>query len=298
MKTEGWVKLYRKVLENPFCEGNAERLGFWTTILLMANHRGKTFYFGNQSVTCSEGQFATGRKSFSEKTNVSEMKVERWLNVLEDAQQIAQQKNNKFRLITVKNWKQYQTDEQQNAQHPNNKRTTDAQQTNTNKNVKNVENEKKLDSLPQTLTPKDTASDFFEKPSSREPAIRRLVESGSPEAAVRGEMERFVAYWTEPNKAGTRQRWQMEKTFEVGRRLDYWIGRSRDFAHAQPARAEKPKLLCSGEQCFIDEQGKIRVKSHDGWKDWGGYSYEAFSYGNLYGHDAVKKAKSDQGISS
>lgn len=142
MEYAGWIKVHRKAMENSFCQGNAERLGFWVTILMLANHKANSFYLGGQEVICSEGQFATGRKSLSDLTDVSEMKVERWLTCLENAQQIEQQKNNKFRLITVKKWKEYQTSEQQIAQQMNNKRTTDEQQMNTNKNDNNGKNDK------------------------------------------------------------------------------------------------------------------------------------------------------------
>jgi len=32
----------------------------------------------------------------------------------------------------------------------------------------------------------------------------------------------FVEYWTEPNKSGTKQRWELEKTWDTGRRLTRW----------------------------------------------------------------------------
>lgn len=32
----------------------------------------------------------------------------------------------------------------------------------------------------------------------------------------------FVEYWTEPNKSGTQLRWQMEKTWDIKRRLARW----------------------------------------------------------------------------
>lgn len=138
METKGWIKIHRKITDNAFCRGNSERTGFWVILLTMANHTPATFFVGAQKVSLESGQFVTGRKELSKLTGVSEMKCERWLSCLENEQQIAQQKTSKFRVITVKNWNKFQLDEQQNAQQMNNKRTTDEQQMNTNKNVKNV----------------------------------------------------------------------------------------------------------------------------------------------------------------
>lgn len=140
MSNQGWIKLHRKVSENQFCYGDSERLGFWIYLLVLANHKPNTFLLGNQEVSVKEGQFATGRKRLSEITGVSEMKVERWLTYLENAQQIGQQKYNKYRVITIRKWGTYQQDEQENAQQLNNRRTTDEQQMNTNKNDKNEKN--------------------------------------------------------------------------------------------------------------------------------------------------------------
>lgn len=44
--------------------------------------------------------------------------------------------------------------------------------------------------------------------------------------AIWGEIKRFYAYWTERTKSGKKQRWETEKTFEVDRRLTYWLSRN------------------------------------------------------------------------
>lgn len=140
METTGWIKLHRKISDNAFCAGNSERLGFWINLLILANHKPNTFFLGRQLMAVKEGQFVTGRHQLSRITGVSEMKLERWLTYMENAQQIKQQKTNKYRVITICNWSSYQQDGQQNAQQMNNKRTTDEQQMNTNKNDNNEKN--------------------------------------------------------------------------------------------------------------------------------------------------------------
>ncbi len=142
MENHGWIKLHRKISDNAFCAGNSERLGFWINLLMLANHKPNTFFLGRQLVAVKEGQFVTGRHQLSKITGVSEMKLERWLTYMENAQQIEQQKTNKYRVITICNWSSYQQDVHQNAQQMNNKRTTDEQQMNTNNNDKNEKNDK------------------------------------------------------------------------------------------------------------------------------------------------------------
>ncbi len=72
-------------------------------------------------------------------TGLSESMVERALNLFENEQQIEQQKTTKNRIITIIKWYQYQISDNET----DSKRTTTEQQADTNKNDKNVENEKK-----------------------------------------------------------------------------------------------------------------------------------------------------------
>lgn len=43
------------------------------------------------------------------------------------------------------------------------------------------------------------------------------------------EVKRFVLYWTESNHSGTKQRWQLQETFQVDRRLVTWFSKIREF---------------------------------------------------------------------
>lgn len=56
-----------------------------------------------------------------------------------------------------------------------------------------------------------------------------LVEKGMDTTLVENELSKFISYWTELNHAGTKQRWQMEKTFEVNKRLTNWFNNISKF---------------------------------------------------------------------
>ena len=75
-------------------------------------------------------------------------------------------------------------------------------------------------------TPSQMAAEFFTSDSSQEELVTRFKEKGYEENLVRKEIKKFVSYWTEPNSTGKRQRWQMEKTFELSRRLSTWLGKA------------------------------------------------------------------------
>lgn len=135
----GWIKLHRKLLDNPIVCKDADHLAIWTYLLLNATHKEKQAIFQGLKITLQPGQLITGRKAIAEALRVTESKVQRVLSCFESEQQIEQQTSNKNRLITILRWAEYQHDEQQNEQQMNNKRTTNEQQVNTNKNERNKE---------------------------------------------------------------------------------------------------------------------------------------------------------------
>lgn len=68
------------------------------------------------------------------------------------------------------------------------------------------------------------------KGSQYDDMIKQLSEKANLEDfIIQAELEKFVSYWCELNKSGTKQRWQIEKTFEVQRRFEKWISNSRTF---------------------------------------------------------------------
>lgn len=142
---EGYIKLHRSILDNPVVCKDAEYFTVWTYLLLNATHTECDMIFNGKRITLKAGQLITGRKSISERFNISESKVQRVMKKLEIEQQIEQQTCSKNRLISIVNWHLYQSTEHLIEQQVNNNRTTSEQQVNTNKNVKNdnnVKNEK------------------------------------------------------------------------------------------------------------------------------------------------------------
>lgn len=119
MASNGWVKIHRKMFDNPIVCKDADHLAVWIYLLLQATHKEMSVVFDKKRMTLKKGQLITGRKIISEKTKVSESKVQRIIKSFVDEQQIEQQTTNRKRLITVINWELYQETEQQSEQQLN-----------------------------------------------------------------------------------------------------------------------------------------------------------------------------------
>ncbi len=82
-------------------------------------------------------------------------------------------------------------------------------------------------------TPGEFAKKFFDSEEMAYAEIYGWLQEKMPKAPhdlIVREVNKFNAYWSEPNKAGTKMRWQMQKTFEVKRRLATWFGNVKDRA--------------------------------------------------------------------
>ena len=137
MDENGYIKLYRKMLQNPIVCKDSDYLSLWIYLLLNATHSEYPERFRGEKIILKPGQLITGRKRISEKLSISESKVTRIINKFISEQQIEQQTSNENRLISILNWNEYQGSEQLCEQPVNSDRTTSEQPVNTNKNVKN-----------------------------------------------------------------------------------------------------------------------------------------------------------------
>lgn len=136
----GWIKLYRKIQDNPLFKGHADRLAVWVWLLLSATHSEHDVMFGGQRITLKPGQLTTGRKRLASELGLNENKVQRILKRFETEHLIEQRTDHQCRLITILNWNEHQLSEQRNEQEVNNDRTTSEQRTDTKQECKNDKN--------------------------------------------------------------------------------------------------------------------------------------------------------------
>jgi hypothetical protein len=138
---DGYIKLHRKILENPIVCKDSDYFSVWAYLLLNATHKEYPALFKGQKIIMQPGQLITGRKSIHNQfKSISESKIKRILLDLESDQQIDRQRSNQNSLITILNWNTYQQSDQPNGQPMTSERPASDQPVTTNKNVKNVKN--------------------------------------------------------------------------------------------------------------------------------------------------------------
>lgn len=173
----GWIKIHRKMMNHPmyFAEPFNRALA-WIDLIMLANHKENFFYVRGNKVIVKRGQIGMSKENLAVRWKWSRGKVLRFLNDLEKEHQIAQQKNKLTSLISVVNYELYQTDSATDDAVNN---TTDGQQTgqqtDTNKNVKNIKNEKEY--IEGVVVPLSPPSDEDEKPKIEKSPFKEIVDA-------------------------------------------------------------------------------------------------------------------------
>lgn len=214
---EGFIKIMRELKDKTFYSKDSEKVHLWLHLLLSANWKEKEELLGGKPILCKAGQFTTGRKQLSIQTGINESKIERILTYFEKIeQQIEQQKTNTNRLISILNWDKFQLIEQPIKQRVNNKRTTSEQQVNTLE-------EYKEDKEYKDVIARDKK--FISEISKHSENYHKDI------------LNSFYLYWSEKTAKGDKMKFELQKTFEISKRLAYWSANDNKFGN----KNEKPK---------------------------------------------------------
>jgi hypothetical protein len=106
---DGWIKLYRKITENPlYFSEPFTRLQAWIDLLVVANNEENYIYVRGNKVQVKRGQIAKTQDTLAERWKWSRGKVIRFLDELQKNGQIVQQKSRLITLISIINYERYQ----------------------------------------------------------------------------------------------------------------------------------------------------------------------------------------------
>lgn len=142
---DGWIKLYRQLLEKSIWKNSTPEIKtILITFLLMANHSSNEWEWRGKKYNLKPGQFITSLDKISKKCGkgVSIQNVRTAIKKFEGIGFLTNESTNQERLITITNWDLYQkkknglTDTITSDQQTSNKQVT------TNKNNNNGNNEK------------------------------------------------------------------------------------------------------------------------------------------------------------
>lgn len=178
---EGYIKLYRSLLENPlynikpYSKGQA-----WITILLLTNHSASFINVKNGTlVKVEKGQCGYSEKALADLFGWSRGKLRRFLEQLKKEKMIQQKIVENHSIITVLNYKHYQIEQQKRSKTVQ----QTVQQTDTNNNEKNIYSNTSYIKVSLSIEEREILKNYLLETSKRkiddiDAYIRRLIDNG------------------------------------------------------------------------------------------------------------------------
>ena len=225
--SKGWVSLYRKTLDNPILRTSKKFSTFeaWIWLLLNVNHKERKVVMGTSIYKVKKGGMITSQKKLCKLFGWGNSRLRTFLLLLQKDEMIVVKTNKKLTQISLLNYDTYQDSKPQ----PTHKQTTTKSLPNTNNNVNNDNKE-----IRETKFNNRVKEIFNEKHSSCSDQV----------------YADFCNYWTESNMSGTKMKFEMQKTFDIARRLAKWIQNSKDWNVEGKVELSDFRLDATG-YCYI-----------------------------------------------
>ena len=215
---EGWIKIHRKILDWEWWD-KPEMIKLLILFICKANIEDKKW----QGMIIKRGQFVSSLDALRVESGFSIQQIRTCLKRFENTQEITIKSTNKYSIVTICNYESYQisdNDYQQAEQQTSNKRTTNEQQ-----QLKNIKNIRKKESSTIVEPKKSFSLSLAENLEKRKAnfynSLVPFVETYKKEM-----IRAFFDYWTEPNKSRSKMRFELERTWDVKRRLFTWASRN------------------------------------------------------------------------
>lgn len=219
-----FVKMYRSLKQWEWYHDLPVRVLF-LHLMLEVNWKPGRF----EGVDILPGQLPTSAEKLAVGCGLSRQTVRTALIKLQSTNEITIRATKRFSVVTIVNWAEYQfvpdeatsrsTKRATSNQHPINHRST------------TIEEGKKLRSKEDTPSGVSARRDAFVQ------KCKEVIEA-NPERLAKSERKAFVDYWTETSEKG-RMRFEDQKYFDHGRRMDTW----RRKEEANPQFQPKPSTL-------------------------------------------------------
>lgn len=206
-----WIKLHRSLLDWEWFD-KSEIVHLFIYLLLKANYEDTQW----KGITVKRGQLVTTRQQISRDLGLTEQQVRTVISKLILTHEINQQTTNKFTIITICKYDSYQPSKptlQPTLQPTNNQQITS--------NIRSKEIKEKDNNINIIIQKEKSGTDIEKRMESFRETLSQFRSQYSSVM-----LEEFFSYWSEPNKSKTKMRYELERTWDTSRRLQYWERRS------------------------------------------------------------------------
>ena len=243
----GWIKLHRKINDNPVLKKSNVYSNFeaFIWLLLRANYDDAKVVIGSTIYKLKKGEMITSLKKLQKQFGWGNSRLNTFLKLLKDDGMIEYKSNTQLTHITISNYKDLQGIQTANKSQPTRKQITTKLQPNTNK--KNIKKNIK----------KNKEKDFVVQVNKFKNKYKQDM------------LDDFCNYWTEKNITTGKMKYEMQKTFDISRRLARWFKYSFQFNSKIDQVTEKDDIVEKRYQDQMKRQRQIdaNAPSQDDFND-------------------------------
>ena len=225
---KGWISIHRKILKNPILKMNRSysRFEAWIYLLLRATYNNQKVVLGADIYKLKSGEILTSQKKLCKQFKWGNSRLRTFLNLLEKDGMINVKTNSKLTHLTILNYNKLQKNQ-----------TTTKLDSNQNQIHINKENK----------TNKDISERFNDF------NLKVLGEGAKAVPMIDPTIiQEFVDYWTEKNISGKKMKFEMQKTFDIKRRLARWVKNNEEWSFTSRSKSLDKKFP-------LDKTGNARL---------------------------------------
>lgn len=208
---KGFVKIHRSIVDWEWY-GDPSTRSVFLHLLFTANWKPSRL----KNLDIAPGQCVTSIPSLAKDLGLSEKNVRTALSHLKATGEVADQAAGWCRLVTIVKWEFYQNSLIEPAgevagEVAGDRQATGRQVAASEEGKKSIKEERK----------KGASAPIADRVDGFKAKCKEITEA-NPDRLAKPERAPFLAYWTEPDASG-RMRFEAEKFFDYGRRMDTWM---------------------------------------------------------------------------
>ena len=282
---KGWISLHKQI-KNNWVWDNPKYLKAWIDMLLRANYSSLKKPYKDTVVTIQRGEFPTSYRALAVEWGMSKNTVIKFINRLKADTMIDTHTDFGFLVVKINNFDKFQSmtdtvaDTVSGTPSGTGSGTPGGTTYNNNNNINKRNNSGVVKK--QTPTLKERFAIFTEK----------VNQVGQEKELPKAEIDKFINHWGAHNEGGKKMRWEMEKVFDLPRRIATWKTNINAFNWDQkkaitvesPKQIEKTtKYICYG--CNKTKMITGDLKPSDAYCDCGDQFMKPYEYNILKSKD-------------
>ena len=211
LNNNGFVMFSRDILDDPmYLSERFTRMQAYFDLCYLATYKERELRIRGNKVTLQRGQVAKSVRDLAQRWQWAVNTVIKFIKELEEDGYIETQRTSVNQIITIKKYLMYNTQNET-------LNDTQIETQNDTKNDTPIININKVINKETTIVAKKGQLSLEQEKACFRETIAPFVEKYGPNMC-----NDFFEYWTEPTQNGKKMRYQLEKTWEIGRRLARW----------------------------------------------------------------------------